>query len=126
MHLGKAVTLVAEGATGDTGMGPDEPGGAHVDVRFRVGYALVSWAGKSLRLSVRVDGFRNDDLDGTAEPDDERGWSYTAAAFWQPRSFVRVGLEYLDVRASRPAAQFSGADPDTDARRGQAEIRLLF
>lgn len=126
IHLGKAVTLLAEGAIGDTGMGPGVPGGAHVDVRFRVGYALVSWAGKSLRLSVRLDGFRNDDLDGTAEPDDERGWSYTAAAFWAPRSFVRVGLEYIDVRASRPAAGFSGGDPDTDARRGQAEIRLQF
>jgi hypothetical protein len=126
LHLAKSLTVVAEGAQGDTGMGPDVPGGAHVDVRFRVGYALASWARKGLRLSFRVDGFRNQDEDGTAEPDDERGWSMTAAGFWQPRSFVRLGLEYVDVRASRPAARFSGADPDTDTRRGQAEVRLVF
>jgi hypothetical protein len=126
LHLGTSLTVVAEGALGDTGMGPDEPRGPHVDVHFRVGYALASWARKRVRLSLRVDGFHNEDQDGTAEPDDERGWSFTAAGFWQPRSFVRIGLEYLDVRASRPAARFSGADPDTDARRGQAELRFLF
>jgi hypothetical protein len=125
-HVGRHVMLVAEGAVGNTGMGPDDPGGPHVDVHFRVGYALLSWARKNVRLSARVDGFRNEDKDGTAEPDDERGWSFTAAGFWQPKSFVRLGLEYIDVRASRPAARFSGADPDTDARRGQAEVRLLF
>lgn len=107
-------------------MGPDEPGGAHVDVRFRVAYALLSWTSRSFRLSARIDDFRNEDKDGTAEPDDERGWSFTAAGFWQPKPFVRLGLEYVDVRASRPAARFSGADPDTDARRGQAEVRLSF
>jgi len=126
IHLGHGLILVAEGAAGDTGMGPEVAGLSHVDVRFRVGYALVSWSSKEFRLSVRVDGFRNDDLDGTAEPDDERGCGLTAAAFWQPRPFMRLGLEYVDVRASRPAALFSGADPDTDARRALAEIRLLF
>lgn len=126
LHFGKALTFVAEGAAGDTGMGPGEPGGAHVDTRFRVGYALLSWAARGLRLTTRVDTFRNEDRDGTAEPDDEEGWSFTVAAFWQPRPFVRLGVEYLEVRADRPAAAFSGQDPDTDARRGLAELRLSF
>jgi hypothetical protein len=126
IQAGTKLTLVAEGAFGDTGMGPEAPGGPRVDVRFRVGYALASWADKGVRVSVRADRFRNQDLDGTAEPDDERGWSFTAAAFWQPRPHVRLGLEYVDVRAARPAARSSGADPDTDARRGQAEVRFLF
>lgn len=95
-------------------------------MRFRVGYALASWTWKGVRLTGRVDGFRNEDKDGTAEPNDEEGWSTTVAAFWQPRSFVRLGLEYIDVRADRPAAEFSGADPDTHVRRAQAEVRLLF
>ncbi len=128
IHLGRDLILVAEGAAGDTGMGPEVQGGAHVDVRFRVGYALVSWAKKDVRVSLRLDGFRNHDLDGTAEPGDEtrRGWGLTAAGFWQPRPFVRLGLEFVDVQASRPAALFSGKDPGTDARRALAEIRLLF
>jgi hypothetical protein len=126
VHAGTQLTLLAEGALGDTGMGPDEPGGARVDVRFRLAYALLSWRIRAFRVSARIDSFRNQDKDGTAEPDDERGWSFTAAGFWQPKSFVRLGLEYVEVRASRPAARFSGADPDTDARRGQAEVRVSF
>ena len=126
LHFGKSLTFVAEGAAGDTGMGPDEPGGAHVDVRFRVAYALLSYAAKGLRLTARVDGFRNHDRDGTAEPNGEEGWGFTVAAFWQPRSFVRLGIEYLEVRAERPAAEFSDGDPNTDARRGLAELRLQF
>ena len=126
VHLGPNLTFAAEGALGDTGMGPGVPGGPRVEMRFRVGYALASWAWKGVRLTGRIDGFRNEDRDGTAEPNDERGWSFTIAGFWQPFSFARLGLEYIDVRADRPAAGFSGADPDTHARRAQAEVRLLF
>ncbi len=32
----------------------------------------------------------------------------------------------LELRAQRPAAAFSGADPDTDARRALLELRLRF
>lgn len=126
LRFATTLTLAAEGAWGDTGMGPDEPGGPHVDVRFRVGYALLSWTARGVRLTARIDAFRNRDTDGTAEPDGESGWSFTTAAFWQPRAFVRVGVEYLEIRSARPAAAFSGADPDTDARRGLAELRLRF
>jgi hypothetical protein len=126
LHLGEAVRFVAEGAMGDTGMGPLVPGGPKVDTRFRVGYALVSAAARGLRLTARLDGFRNEDRDLTAEPNDESGWGFALAAFWQPRDFVRLGVEYLEVRADRPAAAFSGADANTDARRGLAELRLQF
>ena len=107
-------------------MGPAVPGGPQVQVRFRTGYALLSWAKGAWRLSGRVDGFDNDDRDGTAEPDEESGWAWTAAAFWKPRDFVRLGLEYVSVRGDRPAAAFSGADPDAHGRRALFELRLLF
>jgi hypothetical protein len=124
--LGPEFTFLAEGAFGDTGMGPGQPGGPQVQVRFRTGYALVSWARGAWRLSGRVDGFDNDDRDGTAEPDQESGWAWTAAAFWKPRDFMRVGLEYVSVRGDRPAAAFSGADPDAQGRRALLELRLAF
>jgi hypothetical protein len=124
--LGPNFTLVAEGAVADTGMGPPAPGGPQVQVHSLSGYALVSWSRGTVRLTVRVDGFENDDRDGTAEPNDESGWSWTAAAFWQPKSFLRMGVEYLALTADRPAAAFSGADPDTGARRAQVEMRLRF
>jgi hypothetical protein len=73
-----------------------------------------------------VDGFDNDDRDGGAEPNQESGWAVTAAAFWQPRSFLRLGVEYLGLSSDRQAAAFSGADPDTDARRLLGELRFIF
>jgi len=126
VKLGPDFTLAAEGAIGDTGMGPEMPGGPQVQVRFRTGYALLSWSRGAFRVTARLDGFENDDRDGTAEPNDESGWSWTAAAFWQPKAFLRIGLEYLDLDSDRPAAAFSGADPDTGARRAQLEVRLRF
>jgi hypothetical protein len=120
------LVLLLEGALGDTGMGPAVSGGPQVQLRFRTGYALLSWSRGAWRLTGRLDGFENDDRDGTAEPNEESGWAWTAAAFWQPRPFLRLGAEYLVLRADRPAAAFSGDDPETDARRLQAELRLRF
>jgi hypothetical protein len=120
VRLGPQVTFVAEGALGDTGMGPAVPGGPYVQLRFRAGYALVSWSRGAWRLSARVDGFDNEDRDSTAEPDDESGWAVTAAAFWKPGRFVRLGIEYADVRADRAVTgEASRAD-----RRGVFEVRL--
>jgi hypothetical protein len=124
-HLGPDVTFVAEGAIGDTGMGLPPPA-PRVDLRFKVGYALVSWSRGPVRLTGRVEAFDNTDRDGVAEPDQEDGWAVTGAALWQATRALRVGVEYLSVHAQRPAAAFSGADPDTDARRALVELRLAF
>src|SRR5262245_53693854 len=42
-NLGPDLTLIAEGALGDTGMGLPAPSN-RVDLRFRTGYALLSWS----------------------------------------------------------------------------------
>jgi phosphate-selective porin len=97
-----------------------------VDVRFRVGYLLLSWGGDTARLSARYDRFENEDRDGTAEPDDETGSAWTVAGFWKPRSHVRLGVEYVGLHAQRPAAAFSGRDPNTNARKLTGELRLIF
>ena len=51
--LGSSLTLVAEGAIGDTGMGPAVPGGPYVDVHFKTAYALLSWTRGSWRVTAR-------------------------------------------------------------------------
>jgi hypothetical protein len=118
------LALVGEAALGDSGMGMlDEP---HVDIRFRVAYLLASWGGERARLSARLDWFDNDDRDGREEPGRESGRAWTLAALWRPWSHVRLGVEYLQVRADRPAAADSGFSPDTDARRLLAEVRVVF
>ena len=121
-HLGSALVVLAEGALGSTAMGPRVAGGPRVDVRFRTGYILASWSHGPWRLSVRADGFHNDDRDGTAEPDDESGWAWTAAGFWQPKPVVRLGLEYIDVQGDRPGS----VDPGIGSRSALLEVRLLF
>jgi hypothetical protein len=125
-NLGASVVIVAEAAAGDTGMGPAVVDGPHVDLRFRVGYVLVSWRTGRFRLSGRVDAFDGDDRDGTAEPNGERGWSATGAVFYQPARILRLGAEYVAVRADRDAAAFSGAARSTDADRATVELRLVF
>lgn len=124
--LGSSLTLVAEGAIGDTGMGPAVPGGPHVDVRFKTAYALLSWTRGSWRVTARLDRFDNEDRDGTAEPDGESGSAITVAAFWKPRDFVRFGLEYVEVSGDRPGNAASGVDPDMGGRCALLEVRLLF
>jgi hypothetical protein len=117
--------LVAEGLAGETGMG--EADEAHVDMRIRAAYVLLTWgAGERLRLTARYDRFRNEDQDGVAEPNSESGWAVTLAGFFAPRPWLRIGLEYLDLDGDRPAAAFSGTELDAGARRAQAELRLRF
>jgi hypothetical protein len=82
--------------------------------------------GRHLRLTAPYDRFRNDDRDGVAEPNDESGWAITLAGFYAPRPRLRFGVEYLDLRADRPAAAFAGTEIEAGARRGQAELRLRF
>jgi hypothetical protein len=124
VHLGSRLIVVAEAATGDTGMGLETA--AHVDLDFAVGYVLASWTTKTLRLTARYDRFDNRDRDGTAEPNQEDGQALTVAVLWQPHPKIRVGLEGLRLWNERPAAAYSGASPDADAKRLLAELRFRF
>ena len=126
LQLGRSLILISEAAQGDTGMGLPQPAPARVDVRYRVGYALLSWSRGRWRVSARYDRFRNQEKDGSAEPNGESGWAATAALLWRPAERLRLGAEYLELRAQRPAAAYSGADPDTNARRLLLEARLIF
>jgi hypothetical protein len=124
LPLWHGAALIGELARGDTAMG--DPRAAHVDVRFSSRYLMWTWGGKKARISARYDSFRNQDRDGTAEPDQENGYSWTAALFWLPHDWSRFGVEVLDVHAQRPAAAFSGFDPDTDTRAFTMEFRFYF
>ncbi len=124
LHLAKGLLLIAEGAVGDTGMGPSD--GPHVDVDLRTGYAMLTWGNPMLRFSARYDAFKNIDRDGTQEPNGENGRTVTVAAFVTPSRHLRIGLEALDLRSDRPAAAYSGFDSNTNARSAVLELRLLF
>lgn len=124
LRLGPQVRLIAEGATGETGMGMTS--GPHVDVDFRTAYALATWGNERLRFSARYDVFEIEDRDGVEEPGDESGHGWTLAALWSPWKHARVGLEWLDVDGDRPAAADSGFSPEAGGRKLTAELRLSF
>lgn len=125
LHLGPDVVVVGEFLWGDTGMGAFEK--SHVQIDMRAAYVLVSWSTSRTRLTVRYDYFDAVDRDGTEERNDDAGRAWTAALFWNPVEQLRIGLEYVELDADpRLAAEDSGVDPDTDARRFAVEARFSF
>jgi hypothetical protein len=124
LPLWRGAAFIGELARGDTAMG--DPRAAHVDVHFVSRYLMFTWGGKKARFSARYDSFRNQDRDRTAEPNQEDGRSWTLALFWLPQEWSRFGAEVVDIRSLRPAAAFSGFDPDTDTRAFTLEFRFFF
>jgi len=125
LHLGPDVVVVGEFLWGATGMGAFEK--SHVQIDMRAAYALVSWSTSRTRLTVCYDYFDAVDRDGTEERNDDAGRAWTAALFWNPVEQLRIGLEYVELDADpRLAAEDSGVDPDTDARRFTVEARFSF
>ena len=94
---------------------------AHVDIDFLTAYVLASVGGSRIRLSGRYDVFRNVDRDHTAEPDDDDGHAWTAAALWSPARRLRIAVDAARVVASRPAAPV-----DTGGRRFSGDVRIGF
>jgi hypothetical protein len=124
LNLSERVILAAEVMIGDTTMG--DLAGAHVDVRFRTGYGLLSWANEALRFTLRYDRFQNTDNDGTPDPDDEEGDALTFAGFWTPLTGLRLGLELLWSGSDRTAAAPTPGGTDMGARRALLEARYSF
>lgn len=102
LHPGTAWTLAGEHLDGRTGMGVPV---LRADVTFRASYLLLSWQRDALRATVRWDRFDTRDRDHLPEGErsDEDGHGWTAALLWQARPALSIGLEYLDVEATRPA-----------------------
>ena len=82
------LALLADGAIGQSGMGPLDH--AHVDIDFHTAYLLATLGGAGARVSVRYDVFRNLDRDHTAEDDADDGHAWTLAVLWSPARWVRT------------------------------------
>lgn len=123
-HPAPWLDLAGEGLWGRTRMGPRT--GTRVDLDFATGYVLASVRPGPLRLSARYDRFENADRDGTAEDGSESGWSLTGAFFYEPTPWLRLGVEWVELRGERPGAGADAFDADPDARRLQGELRLRF
>lgn len=116
--------LAGEGMWGRTRMGP--LAGTRVDLDFASGYLLASVAPGKLRFTARYDRFENQDRDGTAEDNGESGHALTGALFFSPTRWLRIGVEWVELRGERPGASDASSDADPDARRLQGELRLRF
>lgn len=117
--------LVGEGLRGASGMGRVYR--PHVDIDFWAFYVLASLHRGPWRLSARYDNFYTEDRDrSAAENNNERGWAWTVAGFWQPAERWRLGLEWLHLKSERPAAAQSGGNANTDGNQWQLEARFNF
>lgn len=121
------VVLAAEWMRGATGMG-DRSGPAFVDADFEAAYALVSWNPRNFRLSARWETFETVDRDqGQAyDNNDGDGDALTLAFFWNARTNLRLGLEYLDLDTARPVAATLGADPEVGGEMLSLELRYYL
>lgn len=132
-HFGP-LTLASEWMEGETGMG--FPGTPHVDVEFETAYVLASvetspWLGGTWRFTARYDDFETIDLDGISpifrDDNDSAGDAVTAAVFWEwQRRPLRLGLEYLDVDATRDQALDAGFPSQVGGQQIRFELRYFL
>lgn len=111
LHPGIGWTLAGEHLDGRTGMGVPV---LRADVTFHATYLLLSWQRDVVRATVRWDRFGTRDHDHlpAGERSDEDGHAWTAALLWQVHPALEVGLEGLDVHATRPALAGPGQRQD--------------
>ena len=104
-------TVAGEHLRGRTRMGVPTP---RADADFAASYLLLSWQHEDVRATVRWDRFSTDDRDhlATGERSDEGGHAWTAALLWQATPTLGVGVEYVDVHATRPALNGPGSRDD--------------
>ena len=117
-------TFAGEYLSGSAGMGPV----FQVQADIEAWYLLASRRFGRWRVTGRYDDFSTTDRDHepTTESNDDDGRAWTVAAFWDATPSIRLGAEYLDLRADRPAALQSGFDPDTDGRTLAVELRYYW
>ncbi len=104
--------IIGEHLRGRTAMGLPAPA---ADVSFRASYLLVAWNRRGkLTATARYDDFSTRDRDHQplGERSDEDGRAWTAALLWQASPTLELGVEYVDLRVSRPALAGSGSRDD--------------
>jgi hypothetical protein len=123
VRLPGETVLAGELMTGETGMGV-----GRTDLDFEAAYLLLSWSRGPWRLSTRWDRFETEERDFHPQGDvnDETGDAWTFALLYRIGSRVRLGAEWLELSADRPAAVAAGANPDTDGRTVQVEARVSW
>jgi len=99
---------------GEYGWGPTAVPGFVVDLR--TGYALASRRFTHGRATLRYETFDNTSEYPTSG---DRGSAITAAAFWEPRGPLRIGLEVTSLDAKRGPVV-------GDANRVVVEVRWRF
>lgn len=131
-------TFAGEWMSGSTEMGFGDP--VPLDAEFEAVYLLASWIspawlGGNWRISLRHDDFETVDTDSTpaalGDDNDGAGHAWTAALFWEwTRRPLRLGVEVLDVDATRDAAtDAAGGNPagrGVGGRQVRLELRYFF
>ena len=104
--------ILAEHLRGRTAMGVPAPA---ADVSFGATYLLVAWNHRGkLTATARYDEFSTRDRDHQprGERSDEDGRAWTVAVLWPVTPALELGVEYVDLRVSRPALAGAGSRDD--------------
>lgn len=120
------IDIAAQAITGRTTMNlRASPLGAVVDVHFMSAFLLASHAWDRDRVSLRLEYFKNRDLDKT--PDDnnaERGKAVTAAYIFRPADDHRITFEIVHVQSNRPERIFQGLSAQQNENIAQVSWRV--
>lgn len=103
-QLSEELELLGEAMQGNTRMGQ----GPAANVDFYAVYAMLSWKPDTMRYSLRLEGFSNEDKDQSPDNNHDLGRRITLASVWQPDSEawrVAAELAYLKSKRSRIIAQ---------------------
>ena len=117
-------TFASELIRGNTRMGP---GSTIVNVDFESAYFLASRVAGDYRLSLRVERFKNTDLDSTVDDlNDDYGNILTLAWFWEGHPAWRIGIEYTAISSERIRVLTDGVFEDRDGDLVSLQLRYSF
>lgn len=120
-HL-HALTLLAQGMSGDTAI---EPFAGFVAVtKFKSAYVLAAYDLDDWRIAARAEAFQTRSTVGLV-PLEEDGHAFTAAASWMPNAWLRVTGEVIAVTSRRGERVIDGLSAEQMDAQFQLGVRFL-
>jgi hypothetical protein len=117
-----ALTLLAQGLSGDTAI---EPFAGFVAVtKFKSAFVLAAYDLDDWRIAARVEAFQTRSTVGLV-PLEEDGHAFTADASWMPKDWLRVTGEVIAITSRRGERVITGLNAQQADTQFQLSVRLL-
>ena len=121
------VGLITQWMQGETAMGPVTGSTNLVDTIFESTFVLLTRKFGSRRISLRYDDFELNELDSTADDNnDDYGHAWTVAYLHQISPQLRIGAEYMEINTHHCGWQYYGLPTQARERVTQLTLRWQF